>query len=444
VLSACFAGCYEPPPGSELSESVAALSKSPSPPPIHDDLPFEIARQIGSFAGYYCKYGDLHVGVTGQASAHDRAELQALVEAAGVARLCYRRDVGFRAPQVVLVPKQYDFLTLQAWRDGFTDEFFAQPEAQAIGISYSENRVRLVTELGSSAVPKTRALALSRGLPNDGFFILEERRAVPTTACPNPSSGPNLEACFRPVPGGVRIDAKANGGSGPPLAPCTLTVAGSRSINDIWVPGYLTASHCVPPMFSNANDWVTQEKWPDPPYENARVIGVETHDPPGWWCWWNQTCRHSDAAWISDTAGMREVGTIVQTQYWNGSKTQSSTNPRFHIWGGVTATEGMEVEMMGATNGWRMGHVEDPCESRTVEGGYKILCSVKTTILAARGDSGAPVFYWWWFYGGDTVEIVGSQFSSNLEPGTSARSWASSWVRIQMDLGTLYARYPYF
>lgn len=407
--------------------------------PAEDPL-LEIANQVPAFAGYYCADGDLYVNITNGASENSKETLRDLIDISNVASSCMMRSLGRRTPNIILTAARYDFLTLRSWRDTLTEEFFEIPGADGIAIDYIRNRIELTVRTDSGAATSARAFASSFGLPNDSFAVNESSKPQLRAACPTPTDGYDVYSCFRPVPGGVAMIPMPNGGPGVLTGQGTITVAGYRWITQgsYWQSGFITCAHCVPPALVNNNDWVSQ---PDAPGDtpNARVIGVETADPPGWTCGSLQ-CRYSDSAFVTHTAGGAQTGTILQTLYWNGSKIRSTTNPRFYIVGSRTAVTGMEVEKVGVASGWRTGTVTNPCADKADGQGHKYICSGVTSLYGVPGDSGSPVFHWLWDEGGgNNVQIVGVLWGGPIS--NPNESWYSSWQNMKNDLGDLYALY---
>lgn len=391
-----------------------------------------IAQKAESFAGYYCEDGDLFVGTTAPLGTPEAKLVASLVEATAVASLCYNRSFPAKVPQVLLVNKKYNFLSLRTFRDTIVDDFFEIDGANSVGIDYVNNRLRLAVEPLKRA--HAEALAASYQLPADLHTIVEEPLPTLQVACPNPSNGPDIDIdCFRPIPAGTVIETAGQAGS-PVYYKCTIGSANDRYIpGNGWLPGFVTNSHCLPPQLINSGDYVYQ------PYAAAEhFVAFEFVDPPGWSCG-GYTCRYSDAAWMWHYQGGVQHGTITQTLGWSGSKTISSTHPRFYIWGSTSGPQGTQVDKVGRTTGWTMGLISAVCVDQVAPSGIKLVCQDKATYSASGGDSGAPVFYWWWFYGVDTVELMGIHWG---RIGNDAIY--SPWDNIALELGDIYIQYPYF
>lgn len=398
--------------------------------PRHSEEPLlALARSEGSVGGYYCEEGDLVVVVARPLTPTDEIRFLELVDPQTLSA-CRVRANPTRVPSLVVRQKKYSFLALRSWRDALVDEFFEIDGAQAIGLDYRKNC--LVLELKSeTAADSVASLTASNSVPVDAYSVTVVPEDVPTSeyACANPSSGPEVVNCFRPVPGGVHMAAA------PDLAPCTVGSANDRYWPQYgtWLPGWVTASHCVAPTWENQFRNVYQ------PTSTDNQIGYENYDPYGWPCG-SYTCRWSDSAWVRGNYGLAQHGTIVQTNGWNGNRTVNTANPRFYVWGSRTAQQGMQIEKMGASTGWTTSTIEPaPCIDILFNNKvYK--CQDRSPIEASFGDSGGPVFNWWWWNGSSTVELMGIVWGGS--PGVHTN--ISPWHGIEKDLGTIYIQYPYF
>ena len=364
--------------------------------------------------------------------------MREMVSARNVAFYCYNRDFGMAAPRTDIERTTYSFLRMRSWKDAMGDAFF-EIGGHSLGIDYRENALVLRTSDPEAAIE----LMDTHSIPPDAYRVVEDSPVELAYVCPSSISGGTLNSCFRPVPGGVEFESTNNGGTASD-ATCTVTAATDRYIvgPNYWQSGFVTASHCMNPMWSNGSRWAHQFRWNDGMYFNMDLVGVEYADPSGWSCG-SYTCRYSDSSWIYHTQGGVQHGTIAQT-VGLGSKVMSTAHPRFYIWGAKNTVQGQQVEKIGKTTGWTTGVVTQVCADEIV-GNKRIKCSARTSlgpnVGADSGDSGAPVFYWWWFYGVDTVEMVGLLYGKNAARDVGV---FSPWSGVEADLGSLYIQYPYF
>lgn len=407
----------------QISTAIARPSEEPL---------LQLASQFEPFAGYYCEEGDLIVAVATTVDEDVRAVVQGLI-GDSVASGCRTRDKPGYAPAVLVRQVKYNFLSLRTWRDSVVDDFFALPGAISLGISYRDNRLTMSVE-SAAGFQGVEGLLQSKAVPADARVIAEGQRAQ-TQACANPSNGPTVRGCFRPIPAGVQVSTTLNGGDRwcePPPGACACTV-GSANIRWMaelatprWQQGYVTASHCVPDMAVNQSDWLFQNV--DPPVDPGNFVAFEWLDPAAFSCG-GTTCRYSDAAWAWSYGNEAERGTIAKTLWWNGSLTIDSTSPRFYIWSIRAPIEGMTVDKVGRTTGWTYGTIPSGgvCNDEIAAFGPRMVCQTRATYSSDAGDSGSPVFFWW---DDEYVDMVGIHWGATI-----GYRVFSPWANVVLELG---------
>jgi hypothetical protein len=412
-----------------------------------EDFPLEVAEANEHFSGYYCSQGDLFVGVTAAATQADINDITSRVRAKGVPFYCRNRDFPTHEPQIMTVRQRYSFLQLRAWRDAAGTDFFANGGAIRIGLRYAKNKIVAKVDPGYEIAKKSTMNA--RGVPDDAVEIIVGERGELRYACPPPSySSDTPNGCFRPIPGGVAMDATRPGSSAGE-GPCTITIAGRHL--DFAEDGWVTAAHC---FNRTLRGQVGAKAYQFEPIMD-QFIGLETIDATGWPCAPFQ-CKHSDSAWIRRdgfATGSGQRGQILRTQDWTfvtdccsddplipscSSCISSSANPRFQVYGTVplSSVEGMQVDKIGRSTGWSTGYVTDTCEDMDDGQGNLMKCNATTSALSQVGDSGAPIFYWWSSYGVNTVELVGVLWTGGI-------GWTgfSPWAKVALDLGNIDVKF---
>ena len=427
AASLVVACVYEPNTSSESLQISTSIPR-PSEEPL-----LELSATVDGFAGYYCADGKM-------------VALLAPVTAVGVEQLESGIDLRTRpacrtrtAPKVgvalEVAAAKYSFRQLRSWRDSVADEYFAIDGVSSLSIDYRANKIILGATTNNSTVNNLLAV---HGVPQDAYEVVYEGQLVPQ-ACANPSNGPTLRDCFRPIPGGVQIDETLSGGVFG-FGACSTAGANDRLMVEynpaFWQSGFLTASHCTSNQWANNSDWIWQKNVDSPVFQQR--VGFEFRDPPGYACGSN-ICRSSDAAWIwADNAAVQH-GTIARTTWYNGSTTIDSSNPRFLIVGWLGSVQGMEVEKVGRTTGWTTGTVTSVCVD-ALNGNLRLTCQSRANYASDGGDSGGAVFKWW-YWDGSKAEIVG--IHTGVITATGIASY-SPMENVLYDMGDLYLAYPYF
>lgn len=445
-----LASCNEESDSFEFSVSEYAINTAvarPSEEPLLD-----IANKVPAFAGYHCDSGDLVVNVAAPINASVEQALRVLISD-DLASGCRSRSAPAHLPKVLFRRVKYNFLSLRTWRDRVVDDFFEVNGTNGIGISYSDNRLILTVE--PAAQQNTEILVQSKSVPIDAVALVQGTKVEPQQACAASSNGPSLTGCFRPIPGGVQIGSTYSGGANPcsgsgiPYCRCTMMSANLRWMAEqsppYWQQGYITASHCLPPMVSVYQDWMFQKD-----NTSGNLVAFEHVDPPGWTCG-SYRCRYSDAAWAWSYGNEAQLGTIAKTQWWNGGQGAcvnghpscmlDAASPRFYIAGARSPIEGMTVEKMGRTTGWTSGVITPGgvCNDSISLSGPKMVCQTRATYSSDGGDSGAPVFFWRTGGAGNVADIVGIHWGA-----TSSYRTFSPWHNITLELGEIYAVWPGF
>jgi len=347
---------------------------------------------------------------------------------------CYSRfapNIGM--PSVIVRQARYNFLSLRTWRDRLTESIFEEPGVNALAIDYKSNSI--VISVDATPSVSLTGVLLSAGLPDDAYRFETERRPTPQAPCSAGSNGPTVEGCFRPVPGGVKIFGTPAGGDPAGTCDtrecCTMGVSVYRWMAEFgspyWQMGYVTNSHCVPPMVAVYGNYIHQ-----PSNDPDQFIAFEWIDPYGWVCG-SYRCRYSDSAWLWSYGGEGENQRIARTQYWNGNKTIDTNTPRFIITGSRAAVQDMDMEKVGQKTGWTYGQVSAVCTDEISAAGPKMVCQDRVNYSSDGGDSGSPVFFWKWWDGPSNVDLVGIHWGA-----TFSYKVYSPWSGVAADLGSMF------
>lgn len=209
----------------------------------------------------------------------------------GCLRCRTRHHIGSIAPRTLVV--QYDFKQLARMRDAVIDDLFEIAGVQEVGITIPSNKIRIgISSAKPGARSEAEALLHNRAVPENAISISVDEPISFTCSTPT-----GLTGCFRPAPAGVYTETWDNGGAGLRTF-CTLGAATDRYTSASgWLPGWVTAAHCVPHQYINNSRWVYQST------NSYPRVGVEAVNPQYWLCG-TRLCSYADAAWIrSDGPG---------------------------------------------------------------------------------------------------------------------------------------------
>ncbi len=240
-----------------------------------EDLPLSIAEQHPHYSGHYCKNGDLIVAVTAAADTSEIAAISSILKSRNIPFFCHNRSLAEHEPDVVAAIVPYTFLQLRSWRDSYVGDFF-KGGGRGIGIDYLKNRLVLDVKIGEKD-SHTDAL-LSHDIPSGAVEVVEREPVKLLTGCATPSEGPSLGDCYRPVPGGVKVDFRVPSTS-PPVdwGACSLNSA-ARHVG-FSQDGWVTASHCMNVDLFGVNNGYAAHQWRF--YSNdltINLIGSEAYD----------------------------------------------------------------------------------------------------------------------------------------------------------------------
>lgn len=353
VVSACDDG--QLPPAPELPEAATASGSSvdlSSVEPLVFGQPdkhfLELSEIAPEFGGAYLEDGALHVWSTtglfpeGLTPGSDRP--------------------------VVVHTAVYSFDELARWHRLLYQTL--ENTAQWIDIDERANHL-------SAAVPDRTAARQelqAAGVPEQVYqlYDVEPMKAIQT-----------LRDEFRPVPGGVEVEA-------PEVGLCT---AGFNVDHWEWGKTVVVPSHCTPTIA------IVDSLQFNQPFAGG-LIGSEVFDHPGWTsgCDSDKICRYSDAVVVDYASGIDyELGKVARPTEV-GSITINESNPRFGInHEELSIFDGENVRWVGRTSGWQEGEVTKTCA--TLNGsdvdGYpsnlRLWCQGKQSAKPQGGDSGAPI-----------------------------------------------------
>lgn len=230
--------------------------------------------------------------------------------------------------------------------------------------------------------------------------------------------------------GGIKITI----GNGPEWCTMGPTVRWRENPSGPFKIGYITASHCTPPIGGGVHG--TEFYQPTP---TGNYAGIEIQDPlfAGSKCWnTGHDCRESDAALISYSNSNPNIvpGSIYKTTskgHNNGSLQIPSYDKRFYIKGvDHFIFQFITNHKIGAKTGWTYGTVTDICRDFTV-GGITVVCQNVVRAGVGGGDSGSPVFEL--TADPDSVIFAGVLSGRLVDNGTEY-FWYSSVTRIKNEL----------
>ena len=279
---------------------------------------------------------------------------------------------------------------------GWFDTVAADPHEKLTGVDLDESANRITLMVASLDDQDTVAEHVAGlGVPAEAVQF-EEFQILPPDPVPaaqtsgsSSVAGQRLTAGLDPFVGGGEIGSFPN---------VWLTVC-TASFNVMFVDqdyhlrtGLVTAGHC-----GNARDDITfstprsDDEFPNEEY----AISV-----------WNQYRQGLDAQYLQKLPGQSLPlghGLIARpmTENTNGGNASQSqltldpVKPYFRITGFRKAMIGYEVEKVGRTTGWTSGITTRSCVNsyyRTSAGPQYFLCVDQTSLPAAGGDSGGPVF----------------------------------------------------
>lgn len=337
----------------------------------------DLAQQVPGFGGlYYDSLGTPVVVVTDLAQAAQlQAPLTALIQRLGPP------VSGLRPIQEMrLVRGQYDFAQLASWYSAFNQ---GATGARGLVTLTDINEVANRIDIGvrDDAARATVLAEITRlGIPAS---VIHVSVSPPDTL--RQEIGQTLRQTVRPVPGGVQIDD----GTGT----CTLGFNVYKTDHTQLLRDgtfFITASHCVSPVFSYTGKAVGQPT-------SAAVIAHEKFDPAPVTptqdsnCPVTATaCRYSDAVLVEyvhpPVWDMRHIADIQS----NTTLVITGLYPILAQWG--NAPVGTPVTRIGRTTGETAGTVVQSCVNRIGANGVTLLCQARATPGILGGDSGSPTY----------------------------------------------------
>lgn len=398
-----------------LNPAAAKQSTEPTPPRVVtlDDMFAEVARRVPAFGGMFIsEEGVMNVYLLDPSS--QAAAQEALYEVFG-------RD---RLPQgeMRVLPGKYGFAQLKAWHDRQRGGTLALPGVVRAGIDEGQNRLEIgVRDMAAWNQVEEQLARLS--VPREAVNLVQTE---PVKLMQGP--GATLRQQQRPVVGGLEINS--TGGTSTLGAPAT---AGYDA-------GFLTCSHCTK----------TTAKLESSVIDQVARIGVETKDPAfftGNPCPGGRKCRYSDSAFIKRDSTDDQAVPLTDVAF--GFLAKSLFIPplspyliappyvdRYEIWTDLkTSLQGEAVAKVGRTTGETAGTIVGTCEdSNPVDAngndmGYTLLCQDRANMIAAPGDSGAPVFSY--------HQSPGKVILRGILWGNNGQSFFSSLGHIEDELGNL-------
>jgi hypothetical protein len=269
---------------------------------------------------------------------------------------------------------RYGFAQLDAWKKRLTAGILGRAGVILTDVDDARNRLTVgVLDKRARLLIEARIAAL--GIPREAVRIEEMPPAMLRSS---------LNDFHRPLVGGLQLGFTSQ--FGPSF--CTLGFNAVRN----GVKGYVTNSHCTTVQGGVEGTVHSQPDQLNP----ANRVGVETVDPVyfrGGLCKiTTRRCRFSDSAFVKrDTGVAASQGFIAKSDpspstAWNGTDLYRITSKSDPI-------VGQFVEKVGRTTGRSGGPVTRTCFDVLVNTtNIALLCQAESTLLAAGGDSGSPVF----------------------------------------------------
>ena len=408
---------------------------------IFDEKLIETAKRLDGFGGmFFDDDGNLNVyllegdqRLSMEALKARRAQIQTtLSEVFGEDLLTQRRiqrseleekPLPKKFPEIKIIKGDYEIQQLARWRAS-ANRVLEIPGVVFTDLDEGQNRVTIGIE---SNVPREPIETILRklGVPRKAV-IIEETKPIRFQR--------SLRDKFRPVPGGVQVEADT----------CwfyyNICTMGFNALRGS-IKGFVTNSHCTKTMGSSQG---TDFHQPDDPWWHERnKVGDEIDDPAfftGGDCPTDSRCRYSDSAFIKYSAyDARRGKDIARTTGWNnGSLTIDSNRPILRIVGEAsTLIDGSYLDKIGRTTGWTYGRVNGTCLRIHVYGtDITLLCQSRvnrlqgqTYTMSDEGDSGSPVF----IYRGSDAILSGILWGG---PGDGSSFVFSPIAQIEHELGS--------
>jgi hypothetical protein len=371
-----------------------AIAPPPSPPALVtlDDQLTVVAQRVPELGGLFVRGRDLQVVLTQPSATNLNRALDAIEIVFGRER--------FDGLTARAIRGDYTFPQLRGWKDVATS-LLAARRATLVDADERANRIRIgLADLASQAsVEKTLT---SLGVPL-AAVVFEQRRPARLTADPLTTA---LREKQRPLVGGLAFER--------PGATCSIGFLAKRYGE---LRGFVTNSHCLPPMGQYTGLAVFQDGIdPDPtvPQILDDQAGVEFEDPP-FGC--GGTCRMSDAAFVAIDHG--ESGRLGRLAGAPGTDAPFTFYGHYTVIGKGAAVCGESVRRVAAISGEVSGEVTGTCEGIAVDTSgvagapAEAFYGCQTTYAAPSqdGDSGGPVFKRGG--GGSEVELLGVHWGSH-------------------------------
>jgi len=385
------------------SRAQGQAQSAPGPVPLNiDDRFVEIGNSVPAFGGLFVDEDKdtLYVYmVPGQAGDLTQVD-QAINAVFGSNRP--------REHKVEMLPAQYTFLQLKAWRDPMSENVLSIYGVAAAGIDHGKNRLIVEVEHLESVPAVERQLA-TLGIP---------REAVNIEQTPKMQLTQTLQGYRRPDIGGLQVVYYDSAGG----HFCTHWLADFNGL-----PGFVTCSHCSKALFKTDGTIYYQPDWPD--FSVPSRIGSEANDPPllkgglfSVTCGILSlvpSCRWSDSNFSyfgqfprftipgGFARGFIARPTGLNNPDWNGMSTFMITAKRDPVAGEI-------VLKVGRTTGTTIGKVSSACIDINYQPGV-LLCQYRATLTTLNsnlgGDSGSPVFMFQ--ASGSNVTLAGIDYASN-------------------------------
>lgn len=388
-----------------------------------DERTAQLAKEIDGFGGLFINQsGQLSIYLTQP----DKQKATATSTLSGfkpltktLVRLRSNKNISATVDNMNIRQGQYKFINLYDWKKKitnhilpikgvYTNDIDESQNKLSVGVSGEDTKDKVIKELAQLNIP---------------------REAVNIFTMSQPKLLTSLQDQVSSFSGGVKITIDG----GPEWCTMGPTVRWRESSSGPFVTGYITASHCTPPLGGGVNGTQFYQ-----PISSGNYAGIEISDPlfAGNKCWdTGSSCRESDAALISYSNASPELipGSIYKTTSMGrntGSIIIPTNNQRFYIKNIQDfIVQGVETHKVGANTGWTYGNGTSICQDFTVDN-ETYVCQNVVQAGADHGDSGSPVFE---TTSSDSVIFYGT-LSGGFSSGGNPYYWYSSVTRIENDL----------
>lgn len=391
ALSSCESALNQNTPASSqprVATSQANNTQRTKPQSLtYDQKLVQLAKEIPGFGG-------LFINQSGQLSIYMTHPTKQKAKAAAVLSsftplaksLAHLKNEGQKyqsasVSHMAIKKGQYTFLQLYAWKGQIRSKILSMKGVYSDGIDESQNQLSIGVKDKAVKAKVSKKLA-QLNIPGDAVTIFKMSK---------PTFATSLRDEVDTYSGGIKISMSQGWCTMGPPVKYRETASGP------YVKGWITASHCTPPVGGGVHGVQFYQ-----PILTGNYAGIEVRDPPftSQKCWQGNEgiCRQSDAALISYTnyTPYLVTGGIYKTTSRGHNHGSRTISERFHVkYIDNFILQGVENNKIGARTGWTYGNVSATCVDETVitaAGAVTVVCQNVVQAGADHGDSGSPVF----------------------------------------------------